>query len=117
MDAGASGSIDLSGTWRAAPAGDERRVAARGDDFDDAGWDSLAVPSHWWSHPAFDAFDGPVLHRTRFATPPAFGPGHDGGGEAEAERRTHLVFDGIFYSSDCWLDGEYLGDTEGYFFP
>ena len=28
-----------------------------------------------------------------------------------------LTFDGIFYQGDVWLDGEYLGDTEGYFFP
>ena len=24
---------------------------------------------------------------------------------------------GVFYTSDVWLDGTYLGDTEGYFFP
>jgi beta-mannosidase len=28
-----------------------------------------------------------------------------------------LTFDGIFYQGDVWFDGEYLGDTEGYFFP
>ena len=27
------------------------------------------------------------------------------------------MLDGIFYTSDVWLDGTYLGDTEGYFFP
>ena len=26
-------------------------------------------------------------------------------------------FDGIFYYGDVWLDGDYLGATEGYFFP
>ena len=25
--------------------------------------------------------------------------------------------EGVFYQSDVWLDGSYLGDTEGYFFP
>ena len=34
-----------------------------------------------------------------------------------AGQRAWLVFDGIFYQSDVWLDGSYLGDTEGYFFP
>ena len=28
-----------------------------------------------------------------------------------------LIFDGVFYQSDVWLDGGYIGDTEGYFFP
>ena len=28
-----------------------------------------------------------------------------------------LVLDGIFYQGDIWLDGGYVGDTEGYFFP
>ena len=27
------------------------------------------------------------------------------------------MLDGIFYTSDVWLDGAYVGDTEGYFFP
>jgi beta-mannosidase len=28
-----------------------------------------------------------------------------------------LTFDGLFYQGDVWLDGTYLGDTEGYFQP
>ena len=30
--------------------------------------------------------------------------------------RVWLEFDGLFYQSDVWLDGTYVGDTEGYFF-
>ena len=30
-------------------------------------------------------------------------------------RRAWLTFDGLFYQGDVWLDGGYLGDTEGYF--
>jgi beta-mannosidase len=32
-------------------------------------------------------------------------------------QRTWVVLDGIFYQADVWLDGAYLGDPEGYFFP
>ena len=32
-------------------------------------------------------------------------------------RRSWLVLDGLFYEGDVWLDGSYLGATEGYFFP
>ena len=37
-------------------------------------------------------------------------------GPAEG-RRAWLTFDGLFYQGDVWLDGAYLGDTEGYFAP
>ncbi|HEX9969677.1 MAG TPA: hypothetical protein VGB03_06025, partial [Acidimicrobiales bacterium] len=49
----------------------------------------------------------PVLHRRRFEAPI---PDHPG-------RRSWLTFDGLFYQGDVWLDGSYVGDTEGYFFP
>ena len=35
----------------------------------------------------------------------------------EPGHRRFLTFDGIFYHGDVWLDGGYLGATEGYFFP
>ena len=35
----------------------------------------------------------------------------------DAGRRRWITFDGIFYQADVWLDGAYLGDPEGYFFP
>ena len=36
-----------------------------------------------------------------------------------ARRRSPPVrhLDGVFYQADVWLDGAYLGDPEGYFFP
>ncbi|HLF41605.1 MAG TPA: hypothetical protein VI854_09060, partial [Acidimicrobiia bacterium] len=64
------------------------------------------VPGHWRSAPALARSDGPVLYRRRFSAPrPA--PG----------RRRFLAFDGVFYYGDVWLDGAYLGATEGYFAP
>ncbi|HVW32020.1 MAG TPA: hypothetical protein VHL53_05735 [Acidimicrobiia bacterium] len=75
-------------------------------DFDDRGWVPIAVPGHWRSTPAFAASDGPVLYRHRFSTDPL----PDG-------QRRFLTFEGIFYYGDVWLDGGYLGATEGYFAP
>jgi beta-mannosidase len=99
--------MDLSGAWRAAAADDALRRRAPDEDLDDSEWESAAVPGHWRSVPALAASDGPVVYRRRFrATRPA-GPG----------RRAWLTLDGIFYQGDVWLDGAYLGDTEGYFFP
>lgn len=97
---------DLSGAWLVHPADADlaRRFFER--EFDDADWAKAAVPGHWRSCPELADSDGPVLYRHPFdMAPPAEG------------RRAFLVFDGIFYFADVWLDGAYLGATEGYFFP
>lgn len=105
MDLG--GPMDLSGVWRAAVADDELRRLGPDPTFDDSAWEQVAVPSHWRSSSAFAQTDGPLLYRHAFDHPAAAAPG---------ERRW-LVLDGVFYQGDVWLDGTYVGDTEGYFFP
>ena len=98
--------MQLDGDWRAAVADDDLRRAFTDPGFADDGWDRIAVPGHWRTASSFGDTDGPVLYRLQFehASP------------AEPER-TWLTFDGIFYQGDVWLDGTYLGDTEGYFQP
>src|SRR4051794_37110599 len=115
MAAAHADDVVLGEGWRAAAADEELRRRSPDDGFDDAGWDPIAVPSHWRSHAAFAGHDGPVLYRTRFDTPAPFGPAD--AGLDEWDRRTFLVLDGIFSTSDVWLDGTYVGDTEGTFFP
>jgi beta-mannosidase len=101
--------VDLSGRWSAAPADEALRRAYPDLGFDDSGWEPIDVPGHWRSTSAFADDDGPILCRRRFSLPEGW---HDG-----RDQRAWLVFDGIFYTSDVWLDGSYVGDTEGYFFP
>ena len=96
--------LDLCGPWRAAVADEGLRRAFATPDLDDGAWEELSVPGHWRSTPAFSSTDGPVLHRRRYESPPPA----DG-------QRSWLVLDGLFYQGDVWLDGAYLGDTEGYF--
>jgi beta-mannosidase len=98
--------VDLSGRWRACGADEGLRRIYPEPGFDDSAWAEIEVPGHWRSSPTFAAADGPLLYRTRFE---AERPG--------AERRSWLVLDGLFYQGDVWLDGAYVGDTEGYFFP
>lgn len=98
--------MDLGGNWRAAPADDLNRRSFPGDAMDDSSWEQVVVPGHWRSAGAFQATDGPLLYRRRFDAP-----------APEPGRRAWLRFDGLFYQGDVWLDGSYLGDTEGYFFP
>ena len=98
--------IELSGTWRAAPADDALLRTYQSPDFDDSDWQTIPVPGHWQQDPVFATSDGPVLHRTSFQAPiPEHGD------------RWWLTAHGILYQSDIWLDGGYLGDTEGWFFP
>jgi beta-mannosidase len=98
--------MDLTGTWRAAPADEDLRRSWHDDAFDDTAWEAIEVPGHWRSAPAFADQDGPLLYRRAFDAPAPAG-----------SRRSWLTFDGLFYQGDVWLDGSYLGDTEGYFAP
>ena len=98
--------MELNGGWRVAPADDDLRRDAIGLDVDDSTWTELTVPGHWRNHPEFADSDGPLLHRRRFALD-----------EPLEDRRRWLTLDGVFYQADVWLDGAYLGDPEGYFFP
>ncbi|MEO7429999.1 MAG: hypothetical protein ABIY48_11530 [Acidimicrobiales bacterium] len=98
--------MELSGTWRAAVADEDLRRTWHEDAFDAGDWEPIEVPGHWRSTPAFGDADGSLLYRHTFET----------AGPADG-RRAWLTFDGLFYQGDAWLDGAYLGDTEGYFAP
>lgn len=98
--------VDLGGAWRAHPAGGELAKRFTDDAFRDDDWLAVELPHHWRTHPDLARTDGPVLYRRRFehAAP-------TGG------RRAFLELDGVFYYGDVWLDGAYVGATEGYFVP
>ncbi len=98
--------MDLSGVWRVELADDDLRRDGVELHTDDSYWADIVVPGHWQSTPKFAASDGPLLYRKHFEMP----------APAEHERRW-VVFDGLCYQADVWLDGAYLGDPEGYFFP
>jgi beta-mannosidase len=97
--------MDLGGQWAAAEADDDLRRSFPRPELDDSAWSAVTVPGHWRGEPAFASSDGPLLYRRRFETE-RLAPG----------QRAWLLMDGVFYQSDVWLDGSYLGDTEGYFF-
>ena len=98
--------MELDGRWVARAATDDVRRFGIGLDADDSDWDEITVPGHWQHTPAFAESDGPLMYRHRFR---ADAP--------DAGQRRWITLDGVMYQSDAWLDGAYLGDAEGYFFP
>ena len=98
--------MDLSGPWRVAESTEELRRSFADRSFIDERWAAAEIPGHWRSVPSLGHSDGPVLYRRLFTA--------EGVGPSE---RCFLVFDGIFYQGSVWFDGEYLGDSEGYFYP
>jgi len=76
------------------------------ENLSDETWTEVTVPGSWCGHPEFADVDGPVLYRTRFPTT-----------SLDAGRRLFLRLEGIAYQGDVWLDGSYLGPTEGSFVP
>jgi len=105
-DDGAEAGTLLPGPWRATVADEVLRRNLPSEDLRDDDWPEVAVPGTWQSHPDLADADGPVLYRTRFAT-----------GPLAAGRRLFLRFEGIAHQGDVWLDGSYLGPTEGSFVP
>lgn len=98
--------MELAGEWLAMEADDDVRRHGIGLGVDETGWEPLDVPGHWRDNPKFATSDGPIMYRHKFDQ----GPPTEG-------RRRWVTLDGILYQSDVWLDGAYLGDSEGYFFP
>lgn len=98
-------SRELTGGWIAAKPDEELLRSFALPDHDDSGWESVDVPGHWRNTPSF-ADSEELLYRHHFDSA-APGPG----------RRSWLAIDGLCYQGDIWLDGGYLGDTEGYFVP
>jgi beta-mannosidase len=98
--------MELTGPWLAIEADDEIRRSGIGLDADEQDWAPVTVPGHWQRTERFAGSDGPIMYRHAFnADPPGDG------------RRRWVTLDGVFYQADVWLDGAYLGDPEGYFFP
>ena len=104
--------MDLSGPWRVAESTEALRAEFVEGAYADDGWAVADIPGHWRDVPGLEGSDGPVLYRKRFDL-----NGHVAHRDDEAPLRRFVIFDGIFYQASVWFDGEYLGDTEGYFYP
>ena len=108
--------MDLGGTWRIAAATEGQRRTFHEFDHDESGWAPIEVPSHWAQGAGgLDlAGEESVLYRRRFEGP------SDAAATTGVETvgtRWWLRIEGLAQQGDIWLDGAYLGHTDGYFVP
>lgn len=94
----------LDGPWQLRPV--EQFAQGRYPDGSD-GWLEQDLPAHWQQHAALEEHVGRVVYRRRFSWPDRAGPA----------ARVWLRCNGVFYWSTVYLNGQRLGDHEGYFCP
>lgn len=126
--------LSLNGTWRfnlvSEPS--KRPLDFMTPGFDASGWDTIPVPSNWemlgYDHPIYANVEYPHAN-----TPPFIKarPGFNDGGknyginpvgsylrtfelpESWSDRRTILHFGGIYSAANVWVNGQYVGYTQG----
>ena len=126
--------LNLNGTWRfhfvSEPS--QRPTDFYKADYDVSGWDTIPVPSNW----EMQGYDRPIYANVEYPhsnTPPFIKarPGFNDGGanyginpvgsyvrtftlpEGWQGRRTLIHFGGIYSAAFVWLNGEYIGYTQG----
>lgn len=126
--------ISLDGTWRFRFAADpdSRPLDFYREGYDYTSWDTIPVPSNW----EMQGYDRPIYCNVEYPhsnTPPFIKarPGFNDGGKNYAvnpvgsyvrtfsvpsdwtSRRTILHFGGIYSAAFVWLNGQYVGYTQG----
>ncbi|AFY92151.1 glycoside hydrolase family 2 protein [Chamaesiphon minutus] len=96
-------SIPLDGEWRFA-SGHLQPDNAYQSTFNDRNWRSIQVPGNWFLQG--QDLSGVVWYRRHFQIDRSL-----------KGKVIQLVFDGVDYTGDVWLNGHYLGFHEGYFQP
>jgi beta-mannosidase len=95
----------VSGYWKF-KAVEEFSEEYRAPDYNDFDWGRVHVPGQWQKIPGLERYHGRGVYR--------FIAESDG---VTDEKRHHLVFNGVFYKARVFLNGEELGEHEGYFEP
>ena len=126
--------INLNGTWKfnLVSEPESRPLDFFEENFDASGWDELPVPSNWEMY----GYDKPIYNNVEYPhanTPPAIKarPGYNDNGsnyginpvgsyirtfevpEDWDGRRTFIHFGGIYSAAFVWVNGEYVGYTQG----
>ena len=101
--------LSLVGPWRYQPDPQEKGEAEgwSAPGLDDSGWKTMAVPNNFSIDDlSLKNFYQPVWFRRSFELPASMSGKH-----------LRLVFESVDYFAKVWLNGELLGEHEGYFNP
>lgn len=126
--------LSLNGTWKFhfVPEPSQRPTDFFKEDYNTENWDNIPVPSNW----EMQGYDRPIYNNVEYPhsnTPPFIKarPGFNDGGknyginpvgsytrtfevpENWDGRRTFIHFGGIYSAAFVWLNGEYVGYTQG----
>ena len=126
--------MTLNGTWKFnfVPEPSQRPLDFFKEGYDVSKWDEIPVPSNWEMH----GYDRPIYCNVEYPhsnTPPFIKarPGFNDGGKNYGinpvgsyvrtfsvpadwnEQRTILHFGGIYSAANVWLNGEYVGYSQG----
>jgi len=93
-------SISLDGAWQFQPTV-LAKVTPDSVPAEDS-WQTINVPDNWFRQ-GYDV-SGKAWYRKQFIVKPEM-----------LKRHVRIVFDGVDYMADVWLNGHYLGHHEGYF--
>ncbi|NVM02597.1 MAG: beta galactosidase jelly roll domain-containing protein [Candidatus Helarchaeota archaeon] len=109
----------LDGTWKVIKDENNKGEVQKFfiSEYNDSEWEKIKVPGHWQANEkyitklskdgVYTDYGGPtVWYRTSFIPPSEF-----------KNKIIRLKFNGVFYLTSVWLNGEKLGENEGYFFP
>lgn len=124
----------LNGTWKfhLVPEPSQRPLDFMQPGFDASGWDNIPVPSNWemqgYDKPIYCNVEYPHANTTPFIKArPGFNDGGANYGinpvgsylttfelpEGWMDRNTLLHFGGIYSAANVWVNGEYVGYTQG----
>jgi beta-mannosidase len=95
--------LDLSAEWKFA-SGNLQSANAYSPDLADRNWASISVPGNWYLQGKDHS--GVAWYRHHFQVDRQL-----------QDKVVQLVFDGVDYTADVWINGQYLGFHEGYFQP
>ncbi len=95
--------LSLAGDWRI-QAVEELSQPPEPLVLDDSSWQPMAVPTNW--HLAGQDLSGSVWFSRHFRVPPN-----------TKGQQVQLIFEGVDYAAEVWLNGHRLGAHEGYFEP
>lgn len=102
--------ISLNGIWeyKADPFDLGEKSGYFKPDTDFSGWDKIKVPGNWATEkPDMFSYGGKVWYRRQFKASEDF----------LDSKAIRLQFKGVDYFAKAWLNGNYLGEHEGYFAP